>query len=1786
MDTNIKKQIFKTWKVCAHLQFLLCCFFLLSFPSFAHSQVFHVKQLTDRIYQIDFQLRNLRFDKVEIRDRQNGGTLHTAVIPQFESGIILALPGAPLPPQTGFSLADPSAGKPTIKILTKKIEPALNIEVAFYPDTSYAQLSNRTSLDSSVVSYGGRQVFRGVPLHSFQIKPFRYDESKKKLSIYSRISLLVEFTAAENGSILQQKIAGSQLQGIVLNADQLRAPAKKKLLHKKSEDWRVSGQTYLKISLHQDGLYRISYAGLLQTGVQPDGINPNNFAVFYKGQPYPVFVSGEPDGVFDAQDYIEFYGRRNPGQNQFYNDYSDTSVYWLTWGGNPGLRVQHRDIAPKTGTTPTAFYQTTHREEDKLYYSGDNNLAVFNSDKTPGEGWIWARIYAGDEFTYNVMALNYADSPLPDSLKIKVHGFTNDAVQPDHHLQILVNNKYVSDFYFEGVGDYFYRCEIPKGIVKLGENHVTLRSLGDTGAQYDVLYLDWFELSYPRIFIAADNRLFFSFPDSLQGRIASVDITNFHQNSVTVYDISSLTKLDDFKIVPYADKFYISLSDTVRTGKKYVAFADAAALSPDRMVVAKPIELRGPAHQADYLIITNRKFRQQADELAQYRRQTQGLKPFVAEVEQIFDEFNFGSIDPLALRDFIRYAAENWRKPAPRFVLFFGDASWDYKKNSGSSVKENYVPTYGNPVSDSRLVSIDGDNDFLPDLFAGRIAVESQQEAEQVIAKIRAYESSPYSDWQKNVIFLNGGFDDWEQNLFKNQSEALIRDFVAPAPFGGNPVRIYKEADGLIVGELRSEILPAINRGALWLSFLGHAGSETWDLMLRNEDIFQLKNGDRLPFITSMTCHTARFANPVITSFGELFVKVPEKGAVAFWGTTGWGYIFQDKVLIDELFKLMLQEGVNSFGEATTRTKLFLWSLLGDSPINRSTIDQYTLLGDPAMKLRLPEQPDFAIDRKNVLLYPEQPTENDTSMRVDLTLHNFGLVPEDSVTVRLDLIPHAAGFAAVQKIVKIAPPLYETKLLVPLKLNRFVGNVKLKVTLDPENRIAEIYEDNNSAELNFYIYSTSISLSKPPPFSLLSQSQPTLQVYSPESGGENERFYYFNLDTTPDFNSDFLINSGELPEGTIVTKWQPPANLSPGAWFWRCRMSDGGQFSRWLQSTFSVATQPSSFAWRQDDGTGFSLTGQSHLFLKNGAVQLKKDPGNFIHLEVQSAGHDDGNRCYLIVNFKIVSSGGRGQNVVALEPSGKIIAGPENFDTYADSSAADRMADFISAQPENALFLIGIRDDGFFSMTEKGYRALESIGSLYCRNVGFRDSWAMIGKKGALPGTVPEIWQPKGSGTAVARDTLALYFYPQGTLASGEIGPATSWQQVSWNVEVAEPGTRFRLRVDAFNRQTQKWELYREIEHGGRLSLQDLPAQIYTKIKCEMALFSDDALHTPKFYNWQVSYRPPPDLTTHPALFSFAADSVLEGTPLRVTVPVFNVGMANADSVALKFELLTDESGWTPAADASIPLIKTDDSVHVTVNLPTAGNVGIRKFRVTIDPQNRWNEILETNNQYAASFFVRSDSVRPVVSISFDDRDILPGDLVSSEPDIEIQVKDNSLLAIADTALVQLFLDSRPVYYGLNQDILEFQSVASGPENGSAASVHFRPKLKSGQHVLEVIAKDATQNVAYNRADFIVETDFSLQNVLNVPNPFRDETHFTYILTQPAQSVTLSVFTVTGRLILRRQDLPGNVGFNSYRWDGLDADGDPLANGTYLYKIRAGSAKETVSQIGKLVVMR
>jgi flagellar hook assembly protein FlgD len=96
------------------------------------------------------------------------------------------------------------------------------------------------------------------------------------------------------------------------------------------------------------------------------------------------------------------------------------------------------------------------------------------------------------------------------------------------------------------------------------------------------------------------------------------------------------------------------------------------------------------------------------------------------------------------------------------------------------------------------------------------------------------------------------------------------------------------------------------------------------------------------------------------------------------------------------------------------------------------------------------------------------------------------------------------------------------------------------------------------------------------------------------------------------------------------------------------------------------------------------------------------------------------------------------------------------------------------------------------------------------------------------------------------------------------------------------------------------------------------------------------------------------------------------------------------------------------------------------------------------------------------------------------------------------------------------------------------------------------------------------------KINFEVIKESSITYLMNYPNPFSTSTRFVFTLTGSVvpENIIIQIMTVTGKVVreiteseLGRIYIGRNI--SEYDWNGTDEFGDPLANGVYLYRVKA-----------------
>jgi len=470
-----------------------------------------------------------------------------------------------------------------------------------------------------------------------------------------------------------------------------------------------------------------------------------------------------------------------------------------------------------------------------------------------------------------------------------------------------------------------------------GANTLEIKAPANSGIISEIFYLDSFDVTYRRYFRAEADRLV----SRAEGRETLTE-EGFTRNDLTVFDVSNPEKpsvVQPLTIDTCANGNRVTFNTF--GGDNFLVQPLDLAMAPI-VEVDHPSSLRSPSNAANYLLIAGTGLENMAERFANYRRST-GFDAEVIRLQDIYDEFSRGVIDPMAIRDFLALTLSDWNLP-PTYVVLIGDSSFDFKDRMGYGGNILPSPMVSTPdgilPSDHRLADIVGD-DGVPEISMGRVPVRTSAQLSAYINKAQAFENST-EPWKNRTAWVADRID--EGGEFIDDTEALIR----LVPSGIRTDRIY--VDTLGQDESRTALLNTINDGALLIHFLGHANMQQMGNgpgLLRSADVANLVNDDRQPILTAMTCTLGRFDRIVFDTIGESLLLKEDGGVTAVWAPTGLSFN-RDGTELSSVFTPAALNGAR-LGDAV-RQALQHYLLTSEDPQKHMPF-LYTLLGDPAIRM-------------------------------------------------------------------------------------------------------------------------------------------------------------------------------------------------------------------------------------------------------------------------------------------------------------------------------------------------------------------------------------------------------------------------------------------------------------------------------------------------------------------------------------------------------------------------------------------------------------------------------------------------------------------------------------------------------------------------------------------------------------------------------------------------------------------------------------------------------------------
>ena len=775
-------------------------------------------------------------------------------------------------------------------------------------------------------------------------------------------------------------------------------------IYRKSDPFEsvlATGEWY-KIALTESGVYKIDYSFLEGLGINPASIDPRNLRIFGNGgyllpqkndEPVPedleensVLVIGEEDGQFNQNDYLLFYGlsphklELKEGSEGHYvhyvnNIYSDTTFYFLNISDIPGKRITHKEDLGDDYPIIKTFDQLLKYELDQLsilksgreWYGEKYDLkTIYDYEfETPG-------LTENEELKIisSVMAASYN----PSYFELEVNGFTVGQQEMD----VIPETRYgikgktrtdtfsISTGIFPGTTD---KLDLKMRYVKSSSNDL---SAG---------YLDFFNIWCIRDLGIYETQTYFQSVESLDNPISTFSIAD-DGSDYTIWEVT-----DPFN--PLNQRFSTgngrSQFGTETTQlKKFIIFSEDNLLLPLPAGKVANQDLHGRA-TSEFIIITHPDFSMSAERLKNHREQ-RGISTEVVTTTQVYNEFSSGALDISAIRNFIKFRYDNaGGSNTLKYVLLLGRGSYDYKDRIEGNT--NLIPIYESRNSLHPIYSYSSDDYFgfmddgegeweesflgdeVMDISVGRIPVVNSFEASDVINKIIIYESDPrcYGPWRNSIHFVADDGDGTDGIRHSNDAEKLSV-MVDTAYSNFNIGKIYVDAYPQIIEpnnqespEARKAVDDAIKSGTLIMNFTGHGNEFQWtsEKILDNSMVTRWENLYQLPFLVTATCEYGRHDDPVLRSGAE-YAMINKRGGVVGLVTTSRPVFASTNYILNRSFYGQVFRKVEgkyqTIGEVFMNTK--------NESLNGSVNRNFSLLGDPSMKLAYPDQ-DVVIEEIN-----------------------------------------------------------------------------------------------------------------------------------------------------------------------------------------------------------------------------------------------------------------------------------------------------------------------------------------------------------------------------------------------------------------------------------------------------------------------------------------------------------------------------------------------------------------------------------------------------------------------------------------------------------------------------------------------------------------------------------------------------------------------------------------------------------------------------------------------------
>lgn len=1437
-------------------------------------------------------------------------------------------------------------------------------------------------------------------------------------------------------------------------------------------EWIQYEQTYYKFQIPDDGLYRITYAVLSNSGFPVNAVNGNQLQLFNRGAEVPIYVTA--NGLLSESDYIEFYAFRNDGMpdsilyadkswqaNTHLSLFNDTASYYLTWNSQPSSNqiiqvVNNTDNPP--AKEPYCWYTASFvggkaRISWVNYSTGPFALSgqsFYNSDFSNCEGYT-------DNF-FNKASKDFVLStpyPFNSGPQAELKSAVVSWGTTDHVLALSVNSANVYNVSNFGFKMQHIDLDLPATVKPIHPGTtLTYSTAASTSPTTDYASVAWVDLTYAREF-NFDNasQLFFSIDGTNAPQYA--EISNFNESgSIPVlYDLTNRLRLE---AVTENDlhKFLLPAA----TGRRNLVMAANDPVNVIRQVnTLKEIQFTDftdAANQGDFIIITHPFFLSDStgfNHVEAYRnfKNANGYQARMVTIGELYDQFAWGIHEhPASIKRFSDFIINSWPQ-AERHIFLIGKGIestgfYNYAPNRAFC----FVPTYGNPGSDVLLTAATGS--AVPRIPIGRLACLSPEEVGIYLAKAQAVESVQQNPiqtvankgWMKNAMHLAGGANALDQVVFQgylNKYKSILSDTL----FGANVYSFFKTSTDPIEYIVSTYLDSIISNGVSLITFYGHSSYNSFDFNLDRPE--EYNNYGKYPVILTNGC---LIGNLFTTTHGisDDFIFAEDRGAIAFLAPSQFSVSTSLDLYSTSFYKNLALDSYNkSLGSLIAETMKDVTNT-SSADIDRAVAEQMLLNGDPSVKINAHSKPDYALESGFVSFDPPAVSAGLDSFFLQVVLYNIGRAVSDSIYLDVKrTLPNGSEEFLYHR--RIKAPYFNDTIRFAIQtesnfsfgLNQFYIKADAGDSISFQGEIDELSELNNEITTSLFISSEDIVPIFPYDYAIVNDQAVTLTA-STVDPFVGQRQYIFQIDTSQQFNSP-LLQEKKIVQAGGVLRWQPLLTMKDSTvYYWRTSLDTlyQNQFV-WHNSSF-IYLPGSSPGWNQShhyqllstiQPNGNVELGDNRLFkfsddIKTisvydaftyyigGPVPLD-DPGYFINGVRMSRVWD----CMgygVTMLFEVIDSvtGLQWMNpnlggITGLYNSIQCKPTPRSNFFYNTSYTNADVGKFLDTVPDgNYLLMMSVNDPFIRNWDTTMMQYFTDLGLTKINTIETAVPYVAFLKKNDPDYPVYEV--AGDTFNSIIDTSFAIEGnWDQGYIQSPLIGPASSWTSLHWKWHDLETGTdSILLQIRGVNYDGMETILAHHVQASDTL-IEGIDAKQYPYLKLHL-FTADTSLRTPaQLEYWRVNYQPVPEAALNPNAYFVSADTVNQFLPMKLKVAVENVSPWPMDSMLMKYEVTDAINGKYVHYKRYAPLA-AHDTMHVSYDFATGSDAyaGLNYVFIEVNPDNDQPEQSHFNNIGIIDFHVVTDEVNPLLDVTFDGIHILDGDLVSAKPEINILLKDES----------------------------------------------------------------------------------------------------------------------------------------------------------------------------------